>query len=336
MSCSSRGTPDGAPADALYESVAGTVSSPQWHDPRDLGAPELNGYSPAPRRKAAPARTLRTSKESGCNKSLPSGVQAGKTVFRTVNSGELKRSYRLHYPAKMTNAKRMPLLLNFHGRTGTGIDQEYVSGLAALSDRESFILVSPDGTGTPSGWSAGATAPNSVDDVKFVNDLLDTLEREFCVDGTKVYATGFSNGAFMSSKLACLMPERIAAIAAVGGVHYPWEGCNARVPVLAIHGTSDAIVPMNGGSVRQWRYPGAVEAMNEWAANNGCAASSHSVEIAPGAARQIYEGCGASTELVIIEKAGHVWPGAPGLPATNPGATISGAELVWAFLSQAR
>lgn len=284
----------------------------------------------------APQPALRVSKDSGCGKSLPQGVQAGKTALRTVSSGDLKRTYRLHLPPQTNAANRIPLVLNFHGRTGTGADQEYYSGFVPLSDRETFILVSPDGTGTPTGWSAGATPAGTVDDVRFVNDLLDTLEREFCIDTARVYATGFSNGAFMSSKLACAIPDRVSAIAVVGGAHYAPEGCPARVPVLAIHGTSDTVVPMDGGIVRTWRYPGAKAALNEWSATNGCLATANETELKPGVILKSFEGCAATTQIVVVDRAGHVWPGSPGTNSTEPAGSFSGAEMIWSFLSAAR
>ncbi|MEP7215897.1 MAG: PHB depolymerase family esterase [Anaerolineaceae bacterium] len=312
------------------------MSSTEWDDPGGLAASELLGYSPAPRRRAAEARALRVNKESGCAKPMPAGVQAGKTALRTLTSGDLKRTYRLHMPTRATTTTPVPILLNFHGRTGTGIEQESYSGLVPISDRETFILVSPDGTGTPLGWSAGATPANAVDDVQFVNNLLDTLEREFCIDTARVYATGFSNGAFMASKLACTMPDRIAAIAVVGGIHYVPEGCPGRVPVLAIHGNQDDVVPMGGGTVRAWHYPGVPEAMDEWSATNGCLATTTNTELAQGVALQFYDGCAATTELIVLDRAKHVWPGASGPSAAEPAERIAGAELVWSFLATAK
>ncbi|MEO8218731.1 MAG: PHB depolymerase family esterase [Acidobacteriota bacterium] len=267
---------------------------------------------------------------------MPSGVQAGKTALRSVTSGDLKRTYRLHLPSKATTSTPIPIVLNFHGRTATGIDQEIYSGLVPISDRETFILVSPDGTGTPLGWSAGATPSNTVDDVLFVNDLLNTLERELCIDTARVYATGFSNGAFMASKLACAMPDRIAAIAVVGGIHYGQGGCAGRVPVLAIHGSQDALVPMAGGTVRAWRYPGVPAAMDDWSASNGCLASTTNTELAQGVILQNYDNCAASTQLIVLDRAGHVWPGSAGTSAAEPAGRVAGAELVWSFLAAAR
>jgi polyhydroxybutyrate depolymerase len=338
-SCSAFGTADTTSGASFFarsnNSESAAAPGARWRDPGELSATELQGYGPAIRRSAAPARTLRVSSESGCNKPLPSGVTAGKTALRSIVSGDLKRTYRLHIPSRATTTARIPIVLNFHGRTSTGIDQEIMSGLIPVSDRETFILVSPDGTGTPLGWTAGATSSGAVDDVRFVNDLLDTLARELCVDTGRVFATGFSNGAFLSSRLACVDASRITAIAAVGGVHYPQEGCSSRVPVLAIHGTRDTVVPMNGGIVRAWKYPGAEAAMVEWATSNGCAESPSVEEARPGVKVVLYTGCNVPTELVTVEGAGHAWPGAPGTSPSEPIGSFSAAEMIWSFFKAA-
>lgn len=302
------------------------------------GAPELQGFPLNPARRApASAPRARLSSASACGQAaLPTGLKAGQTTLRSITSGGMKRTFRLHVPLKASNTAAMPLVLNFHGRTATGIDQEILSGLVPLSDRETFVLVSPDGTGTPMGWSAGATPANSIDDVKFADDIITQLSRELCIDQTRIYATGFSNGAFMSSKLACTMPDRIAAIAVVGGVDYPAEGCKARVPVLAIHGTGDEVVPLDGGLVRSWKYPGAQTAMENWAANNACSQLSEEVVLTPGVVRETFAECAAATEFVTVDKAGHVWPGGPGCKPGTPEASISAAELVWRFLGAKR
>lgn len=321
-----RAVPVAAPVEASIRNLAPVFE-----------APELLGFPmPSTRRPAAPPQSLRAPSASGCGAALPAGVSAGKTALRTIASGGMKRTYRLHLPARGSNAQKMPLVLNFHGRTATGIDQELVSGLVPLSDRETFVLVSPDGTGSPMGWSAGATEPNGIDDVRFTEDLLNAVTREFCIDSARVYATGFSNGAFMSSRLACAMPDRIAAVAVVGGIDYPGEACKSTVPVLAVHGTADKIVPIEGGIVRAWRYRGAYSAIGEWAANNGCRPVTEPATWAEGVSHEVYVDCAAPTEFVTIEGSGHLWPGAPGIQPGDPASRISGAEVVWKFLSQKR
>lgn len=302
-------------------------------DAAAVEAPELLGFSLQPTWAAAPSQHLRGG-GSSCGSGLPAGMSAGKTALRSLTSGSLKRTYRVHIPPAAKNDRPLPVVLNFHGRSGTGIDQEITSGLVPVADREGFILVSPDGTGTPMGWSAGATAPNNIDDVRFVSDILDTLQKELCVDTTRVYATGFSNGAFMTSRLACAMPDRIAAVVAVGGVDFPGRKCNSTIPVLAIHGTADDVVPIDGGIVREWQYAGANASIEEWAANNGCRPVSATLTLATGVAAESWADCAASTVMIRITGAGHMWPGAPGYTPGSPGTNVSAAEIAWRFLSR--
>lgn len=321
-----------APAGQSSASIV-TLAQDRVQVDAGLDSPELLGFSLAPTWSAAPQQRLRGG-QGACATAYPAGYTAGKTALRTLTSGSLKRTYRVHIPAQTKNDRPLAVVLNFHGRSGTGIDQEITSGLLPISDREGFILVSPDGTGTPMGWSAGATPVNGIDDVRFVSDILDTLQRELCVDTSRVYATGFSNGAFMTSRLACAMPDRIAAVVAVGGVDFPEGKCRATVPVLAIHGTADEVVPIDGGTVREWHYQGANASIEDWAANNGCRPVASTVTLAAGVTVDAFADCSAPTAIIRIAGAGHLWPGAPGYSAGTPGANVAGANIVWRFLSQ--
>lgn len=246
----------------------------------------------------------------------------------------MARGYRLHVPARFEAGKAAPLVLNFHGLGSNGAEQEVYSGLLSISDREGFLLVSPDGTGTPRAWNI-LNLGFGVDDDAFVSDLLDALEKELCIDLRRVYSTGMSNGAFFSSQLACRFGGRIAAIAPVAGVRNPTTACPVGVPVLAFHGVDDGVVPFEPGRVLGiFDYGGARAEVAGWAKRNGCDADAVEERVAPHVARETYPGCdnGDDTALVVIEDGGHTWPGAitvPGLGATNR--EISAAELIWAF-----
>ncbi len=75
-------------------------------------------------------------------------------------------------------------------------------------------------------------------DVKFLTQLLDHLEAELCIDTSRVFSVGMSNGAQLSSLLACRLPNRIAGIAPIAGVEFN-EPCHGRpVPVIAFHGVA--------------------------------------------------------------------------------------------------
>ena len=167
-----------------------------------------------------------------------------------------------------------------------------------------------------------------------MSDLLDTLVQELCIDPGRVYATGFSNGAFMVSRLGCELSDRVAAIAPVGGVDHPAGACGGPVPVLAVHGTGDPVVPLPGGQVRRWNYTGARAAMAGWAAQNHCATSIRTTTLSRTTRWDEYPACAAETAMIVVEGGGHTWPGAP--DAARPGTLsddISAAEMIWAFFS---
>ena len=275
---------------------------------------------------------------TGCGGRLTAEVSPGTTAVRRIESGGLTREYRIHVPVGSGPAARMPVVFNFHGRYANAPTQESYSGLTPTSDREGFLLVSPEGAGSPQAWSAGATPPSTVDDVRFVGDLLDTLERDFCVDPSRVYAAGMSNGGFMASKLGCTMGDRFAAIATVGGIHFPSEQCGTPVPVLAIHGSADQVVPFAGGKIRDtYPYPGARKSVAQWAAFNGCTVAVTTERIAPHAVRETSTGCRAATVLIVGEGDGHTWPGASdALAMGKTSREFSAAEMIWQFFAGQR
>jgi len=88
----------------------------------------------------------------------------------------------------------------------------------------------------------------NVDDVAFTSDMIDRISAEYCVNPSRIYATGMSNGAFMSYRLACELSNRIAAIGPVAGVSVADPCLPSRpVPVISFNGTGDLLVWYDGG-----------------------------------------------------------------------------------------
>lgn len=286
---------------------------------------------------AATPPTQRPLVSSGCGIQLPAGVRAGTTTLRTLTSGGIERDYRLHLPPNYKIAEATPLVLNFHGLGSDAFQQEIYSGLVPVSDREGFILVSPNGTGMPRAWASFANIPTGADDVLFTRDLLDTLQSDLCVNKARIYSTGMSNGAFMSSRLGCVLSERTAAIAPVAGVYFPLEACGKPVPVLIFHGTLDRTVPYNEGLIfGLLPYAGVSTYASGWAQHNGCAATPHGTAVSEHVSKETFIACkGAQVTVVTIMGGGHTWPGAA-IEIGRPGETtkeISAAEEIWKFFA---
>ena len=85
-----------------------------------------------------------------------------------------------------------------------------------------------------------------MDDVGFINALLDEIASEYCIDPKRVFATGMSNGGFMSHRLGCELATRFAAIAPVAGVlGIPVESCTPprAVPIIVFHAPATRLCP---------------------------------------------------------------------------------------------
>lgn len=246
----------------------------------------------------------------------------------TLEHGGLARKYNVHLPSGYNNKNPLPLVIYLHGGGGT-MKAAYEDGLDKDSDKFGFILAVPDGTGIfpnrlhtwnggkwDGGDCCGSAFKNNVDDVGFISAMIDELEKKFNVDDKRIYATGISNGAIMSYRLACELSERIAAVAAVAPPAVP-NPCPffGSVSIMQINGTADPAVPFNGGKGggiigKNFMAQSAQGIINFWLKGNDCAAS-QSVTYQKGDAACItYGPCGGGAEVVLckIEGGGHTWP----------------------------
>jgi polyhydroxybutyrate depolymerase len=212
-----------------------------------------------------------------------------------------------------------------------------------VADKEGFVLVTPDGTNSPQRWYIyGQLEPGYVDDFAFTNRLLDHLIATLCIDKSRIYATGISNGGGTASLVGCRLNERIAAVAPVAGAPFSNATCRGRepMPVIAFHGTDDELVPFEGGLGGRLNLlvTSVRTNMREWAEHNGCNMTLQSERIAPDVVLESYRACkgGAEVLLYVVEGGGHTWPGSSRninfLGATTQ--SIRASELMWGFFEQ--
>src|SRR5262249_48355797 len=150
------------------------------------------------------------------------------------------------------------------------------------------------------------------------------LVASYPIDPARVFATGISNGGFMSYRLGCDLADKVAAIAPVaapGAIAIAPRRTPARpVAGLAIHGTDHPLGPGGGGTVMGSRGEilGAPESIALFARANRCAQAPTTTwepdrDPSDGTTvqRVVYSGCaaGGAVELLNIEHGGHTWPG---------------------------
>jgi polyhydroxybutyrate depolymerase len=274
---------------------------------------------------------------------------------KTIAVDGLERSYLLLCPSGAAGPR--PLVLVFHGGGGHARQMERYSRFSDLAAKEKFVVAYPEGVG--GNWNDGRgvrairAQRENVDDVKFVRAVVDDIARHCPIDRARVFATGISNGAFISHRLAAEASDLVAGIAPVVGGMSPAtaESFAPRFPVsiLIIQGDSDPLIPFAGGGVAANLGPprGTVvstpAALAKYVARNGNPGKpvvtiedndpddGTTVEVqkypdGPG---------GVKTELYLVKGGGHCWPGRPAyLPQRTIGVAsqeFSATDLVWQF-----
>ncbi|MFO7774228.1 MAG: PHB depolymerase family esterase [Candidatus Hydrogenedentota bacterium] len=269
------------------------------------------------------------------------------------------RTYRLYRPSSLNSGEAVPLVVVLHPFMGSARQMARMTGFDAIAEREGFIAVYPNGLTRR--WTAdpGETrAPRpfrTTDDVGFIEALLERLEARYPVDRERVYVTGASNGAMMTYRLACEMPDRFAAAAAVMApmTRALADYCapEVQMPFLIMMGTEDQAFPFEGGAPGGPGGGGEVLSARAtaafWAERNECATEPERwdfPEMAPGDGTRVsaetYVECveGGETALYILEGGGHTWPGQPSRPLLEPlvgpiSREIDASEVIWEFFA---
>jgi polyhydroxybutyrate depolymerase len=242
------------------------------------------------------------------------------------------RTTLVHVPVRAKGPA--PLVLAFHGWGGSGRFMARYSGLSALSDRSGFVAAFPDGAGTPAHWTLDEDAPGARDDLAFVDGLVDRLVTDACVDPSRIYAVGVSNGGGFAARVACERPGRIAAVVSVAGAYRDPDSCDPDRPVslMEVHGTADPVVPYAGGG-RAGAH-GVVAWLRSWARRDGCSPHARIRRVDARTVRLDWSAChgGAVISHLRLLGGGHAWPGADP-PDPGPRSRISGARVAWSFLA---
>jgi len=267
----------------------------------------------------------------------------------------MERTYILRVPVGANrSATKLPLVLVLHGGGGNGLNAERMTGFTEQALQQGFIVAYPEGTSRRKRvfgtqlltWNArhccGHAMTAKVDDVGFINALLDRLLEKYPIDPKHVYITGLSNGGMMTHRLGEELAGRIAAIAPVISAVFGDEPQPTHpVAALMINGEVDHSVPVQGGQLGG-RFPKASDGTPLkpgddqrvfWAGVNGCTGQPsmeenrlfiHWRQTCPG---------GKDVERYLVKGVGHAWPGGlKGTPrADDPGTEVDATALILEF-----
>jgi polyhydroxybutyrate depolymerase len=279
--------------------------------------------------------------------SVPSGTAVEER--RPLEVDGLERSYLVYAPASLPADAPVPVVLFLHGGIGSGEQLASTAHVREHADEDGYLAVLPDGTTNDDGrfrtWNGGRccgpAAANDVDDVAFLAEVLDDVAEQWEVDPDRVFAAGHSNGAIMANRLACELPDRVAAIGVVAGSLEVACEDGSPTSVLYVHGDADANHPLEGGegedSVAGVAFTSVADSLDEWLEADGCdpVPDEHTTgEVTTSA----WSGCDDATvvELQVIHGGSHAWPGGERTSqrAPEPSDALDATAVVWDFFEQ--
>jgi len=309
----------------------------------------------APAAPATASATGRAVPSAGCAAPAPAPLDDAR---QTMTVDGAARWYLLTTPPAGVGPRARPVVLDLHGLGEGAQIHATTTQFGAKAAATGFIAAFPEGTGTPVGWDLDNKAARNPD-IDFLSALLRRLESTMCVDTSRLYVTGLSDGALMTSVLACTMAGTFAAFAPVSGISMPTP-CHPgrRVPILTFHGTADPILYFNGGvgtgvldhalgggpappsttlPPARLNGPGIPAAVRAWAALDGCHPAGRDARPHPHIVLRTYR-CptGAAVEFYIVVGGGHAWPGSrfSAAIASITGPTtfeVRATDVIWQF-----
>ena len=221
----------------------------------------------------------------GCgNTAAPKGAQN-----LTMQVAGKARTYLLFVPNGYNAAKPIPLIFAWHSSGAAGAEsRKYYKLEPATGD--GAIIVYPNGLN--GGWDVSA---NGVD-MKFFDQLLESISKDYCVDQSRVFSTGYSFGGIMSNSLACDRGSKLRAFAPVEGAFFDGaKSCPTPVPAWIVHASNDPTVSFASGEA----------ARDIWLKTNGCTTTTMPTTPSQCVAYQ----CTKAPVVWCVHTGGHIWPG---------------------------
>ncbi|HEV2760334.1 MAG TPA: PHB depolymerase family esterase [Acidimicrobiales bacterium] len=235
-------------------------------------------------------------------------------VRRHVRVDGAERVYRLYTPPDSEREGPVPLVLALHGSYNSVDSFVDASELDDAASANGFIVAYPEAVGLV--WNGGFCCTSgrgsSAADISFLDRVITDVAAVRRIDLGRVYAVGVSAGGVMAYRLGCDLAGKLAGVAAVAGA-MALDDCHPSrpVPVIAIHGTADGIVPYEGGRIQGGATrpaPPAAAVVERWATLNGCTGAG-TPQVRGAVTIATWTGCaaGSQAQLVTVEGGGHNW-----------------------------
>jgi polyhydroxybutyrate depolymerase len=263
--------------------------------------------------------------------SPPPEIPPGPKDVQLVHDDYI-RNVTYHVPKKLRKRKRsLVLCLHPGDESPESFARITRRGFNRLSETNNFILGYPEALNQY--WndarvdSISLSHYNEVDDVGFLEKVIDYAIDSFRIDPSQVFVVGLSEGGLMTYRLACEIPEKIKGFATVAASMSLDQLVECRadtsVSILAINGTRDPVLPYDGGQIMiDEMEKGSVlpieDALAFWVKENECEEKFSTKDMAnrdtfdeTRSEKFTYDNCKDDRSIVLIKvnNGGHTWPG---------------------------
>ncbi len=275
---------------------------------------------------------------SGADEAGPCAEVDPGTSRGSMTVGDAEREYLLHVPQGAAQDDPLPVLYLLHGYRSDAATMLDTTQMAARADESGFVVVAPEGRGDPRHWTLPTTG--SDDDVSYVEELVEHVAAEQCVDPDRTYVAGFSNGAALAGALSCQDDSPFAAYVGVAAPYDLGRCPDAEpAPMLYVHGRRDPVITFDGNTRSVIGPTAPVPLMlDRWSVRNGC--TGRDVATRGTIEHLTWSGCDADLEAYVVADGGHQWPGgdldAAGGPSGKMSQQLDTSEVAWEFLSRHR
>ncbi|HLX37001.1 MAG TPA: PHB depolymerase family esterase [Candidatus Binataceae bacterium] len=274
-----------------------------------------------------------------------------------VQLGGFNRHFIVHVPPTFDAKNKLPAVIMLHGAGGTGQEAMQQTGWDRKADQENFIAAFPDAVAerpkrpasflfNPQTWNDGSgrhqSGKRNDPDIDFIAYVIDTLRSRYGADPSRIYVTGFSNGASMTFRTGVELSDQLAAIAPVAGHLFVYEHPVKRaVPALYIIGRDDPLELPAGGVLKimgeEVTQPPILENLQRWRDIEDCPLNPSSDARDDGIERVAFSDCRDGVQMVeyFIDDMGHVWPGGlthlPQRLVGKPSDKLNATDVIWDF-----
>lgn len=313
--------------------VAAFVVAPPAHTPAEVSSAETTAAAvtaPTPQPLPAAGRSLVLPGQGTPGDLDPlvgPGFPAGDARVVRMRSGGRERGYLLVPALGLPRGARAALVVVLHQDVGSAQAVSQGLGLDTLR-RKGVTLAYPAGIG--GSWNAGTCCgvakTEGIDDVSFVDAVLDDVGRRTPIDPKRRALVGYSGGGMLAYRVLCQPhPNLVAAVEVSGSLEVPCPSTVRLPDLLSIHGAKDGTVGLTkpvhvthlGMSPRT-----VTSTLSIMTAQARC--GRHATTDKPGVRYVHWRGCrgGSTIDLQIVAGAGHGWE------------SVSGAARAIPFLEQ--